>query len=39
MSNADAWVGCIAFAVIMAFLHSLHDRLKRIEDKIDKLGK
>jgi hypothetical protein len=39
MSNADMWVICIAFGVVMCFLESIRDRLKRIEDKLDKLGK
>jgi len=38
MSNAEWWVMCFAFIIVMAFLHSLGDRLKRIEKKLDKMS-
>jgi hypothetical protein len=39
MTNADAWFFSIAFAIVSSLLWAVRDRLKRIEDKIDKLGK
>ena len=39
MSNAEWWPICIAMAVVIGFLESIRSRIKRIEGKIDKLGK
>jgi len=39
MSSADVWVFSIAFTVITVLLFAVRDRLKRIEEKLDKLGK
>jgi hypothetical protein len=39
MSNADTWVFAIAFGIVVSFLVSIHARLKRIEEKLEKLGK
>jgi hypothetical protein len=39
MSNADLWTLSITFGIVMCFLGAIRERLKRIEDKIDKLGK
>jgi len=39
MNSADVWTLAIAFGVLMATLGAIRERLKRIEDKLDKLGK
>jgi len=39
MSNADTWVFAIAFGIVVGFLGSIRYRLKRIEEKLEKLGK
>jgi hypothetical protein len=39
MNSADVWTLAVAFAVVMCFLEVIRERLKRIEEKIDKLGK
>ena len=39
MSNADTWVAAIAFGVLVGFLGMIRARLKRIEEKLDRLGK
>jgi hypothetical protein len=38
MSNADTWTAAIAFGIAMAFLGAIRERLKRIEEKLDKLN-
>lgn len=38
MSNADWYAICFAFSAVTALLFSLRERLKRIEDKLDKLA-
>jgi hypothetical protein len=39
MNSADTWTAAIAFGVLMALILAIRDRLKRIEEKLDKLGK
>ena len=39
MTKADEWFFSIAFAIVTALLWALRDRLKRIEEKLDKMGK
>jgi hypothetical protein len=39
MSNAEWYPICFALSVVVALLYSIRGRLKRIEDKLDKLGK
>lgn len=39
MSNADTWVAAITFGIVVGFLGSIRARLKRIEEKLERLGK
>jgi len=39
MSNADFCTNAMAFGVLISFLAAIRERLKRIEEKLDKLGK
>jgi hypothetical protein len=39
MDKGDDFVSIVAFTVIMLFLSSIRDRLKRIEKKLDDLKK
>jgi hypothetical protein len=38
MSNADAWFFVTAFAIVLVVLSFIRGRLKRIEEKIDKMS-
>lgn len=39
MNHAADWTVAIAFGVVWSFLVALRDRLKRIEEKLDRLSK
>ena len=38
MSNADEWTGAVAFGIVISLFWFLRERLKRIEEKLDKLN-
>lgn len=38
MNNADVWTLAVAFGVVMCFLGAIRERLKRIEEKLDKIS-
>jgi hypothetical protein len=38
MSNADEWFLSMAFGVVTAILWAMRERLKRIEEKLDKMS-
>jgi len=39
MTSGDAWFFSISFGIVTLLLLSIRDRLKRIEDKLNKLEK
>lgn len=38
MSNADLWFFSISFAILTAILLGMRERMKRIEEKLDKMS-
>ena len=39
MTSADAWFFSISFGIIILLLLAIRDRIKRIEEKIDKMSR
>lgn len=38
MSNGEAWFFSISFGIVTLLLFSIRDRVKRIEEKLDKMS-